>query len=907
MGKATIISHVGHGQYTVDIEIDVTYLNQIKKQLEADYSRLLFKDKTDAEYAVSQASATLQAAQDAVDMAMVNYNLDPTPDKFELIQQAALEAVRLSGDYRTAKNALDAVNTRLDAIRKRITSLTDNDQQKKRDVIWCVDLADGKKDRKLFHPGDVVATLEHSGQQAIGQNLQASYDPDTRIYDSDRDGIIANQHGLTPFEFLYAWTMQPPWQTWKHPYRTGIITGGNPDDGWTVRLDNTTSIDTGLPVNGIVDGRTLDAVHAQYMNCGDWAFGIGDHVVLKIVISGAATATVIEPTIIGFVEKPKKCLVDGFGYYALYYTGTPAEWQHISAANGAWTKLPSYSNDLTAHAFDAGSDPTVRSWIGLDIDDDAPTLEFIQNGDYIYLSGTSIATRRTDQSWRILGSGLSQKRRYLYAIFGRSGDSTNLYVGRKDLRVGTTDSDDVSTATVNLTGSAIAGSTINGAINIGDDALLMGFSASESKITASLSVDREWIFYGPIALGAHAVSGLLGGKFSFNASCTRALSMWDFTHGALRTPQATPVSGCTWADPGTYPSTWKERLELTIEAPDARTLDATGIAFANYGRQGGIAHTYSQIETWSYSPDGDAEPGNWTGVGTTDRRITHGYSGTYQIDVGFIEDTEIGLFIQGVGETVITSTDTVTQIDNGTVVYWDYNSSSAGSRGLNYSCPALGITAAQGVFSYDGETQNHSGKTADGTYYTSGSYSYSFTDGEIAAIDLDAALVGVNNRTLLSFGTGGILTQGPPAEAWSSSTEVVKEFGVLIAGTEVDASSVQISSTPSYDTGLISDTTYLWDIGEDIGYYESLWSSTVEYAYDWTGVDYDFAGSAGSIAYPYLTAKGARSAANKTLATWSHQRNPSHTTEYGSYLTGGNLQILDELADPVIYRAIHAV
>ena len=94
MGKATIISHAGHGQYTVDVEIDTTYLTQIINQLDAEYARLLFTDKANAEAAESAAASALSTAQAAVDAAIFAYQLDPTEEKRQAIDAAAIEAVK---------------------------------------------------------------------------------------------------------------------------------------------------------------------------------------------------------------------------------------------------------------------------------------------------------------------------------------------------------------------------------------------------------------------------------------------------------------------------------------------------------------------------------------------------------------------------------------------------------------------------------------------------------------------------------------------------------------------------------------------------------------------------------------------------------------------------------------------
>lgn len=917
MSKAIVISHSGHGQYVVDVVYNTEYLQQLISKLDEEYTRLLINDLPDATVESSSTLSVLQAAQADVDLAIFTYNLTQTDENLQEIQRLTIEAAEKSKAYKIAKRALDAIKTRMDAIRRRLNNLRSNDQERKRDLLWCVDLADGKKDRKLFRPGDEVGVIEISGDADTGQCLLPSYAPGWD-YDVNTDGFLANINGLTPFEFLYNWTLLSGWQKWDFRYRSGEIIDGNPDDGWTVRLDNTKSSQQGLEVNTITSGRLLEGIHASYMSCDDYAFGIGDHVIVDITISGAPTATAIDGTIIGFVDNPKPCLVSGFGYWAYGDGGATQEWQHVSHDAGPWQMQHPYVTDLTS-TVGGGSDPTIRSWVGKDVDEDASVLEWLTNGSAIYQSGQKIANVPTDETWRVLGAALSPQNKYLYAVMGYSSAGTNVWLCRKDLQNETTDSEDESGgSTINLSCTATATASVNGIINLNDDALLQGYANAEATVSATLSVEREWVKYGPVDLGTDAFNGI-GGLFHFNASCSRALSMWDFVHGAKRTPQATPGGGASWHPTvSVYDDFWKEKLEFTIDAPDASTLAKAGITLTNHGRQGYIVKSYHLVTDYTYGSRVDKtteSPREYAYGSTIATTEINSLTGSYQTNIGFFDDTEIGVYLTGSGSDQTESIRNTAVSISGISYHFDvnYSSNRVSDFALNLSVPALEILLPMAIWEVDvTNTGTESEHNENSTFIV--------TRGIVAAFDYDAFLIAHDaveyNYSYVNNCTGGSYT------AQTDTTLI--ERGHLYCGALLDESvgDPVVTSTPSSGSDTCGYSPHYAEYTDVYGGTPPPYQvpttvfgtglplhQVTEYAYDLTAgpdvLDDIFSFLTPSIGYENV--KGARGINGKYMAYWQNSRTPGDVKEYKAYLTGGDPFTLDTLSDPVIYRGIHAV
>lgn len=160
MGKGTIISHTGDGQYQVSVQYNV--------------------ERVQAEKAANLAKIANLEAQIA----------EETDDQ-------KLNVLKLQ------KLSLEKRNEVLDAI-----------PESKEVTAWCADLTEDLT-------GD-VGLIEVPGE-SVAFNIQPGYEGNA-AYNATRDGQLTPTLAMTPAAAFYNLAMLPGWQKWKPTYRYGTIT-----------------------------------------------------------------------------------------------------------------------------------------------------------------------------------------------------------------------------------------------------------------------------------------------------------------------------------------------------------------------------------------------------------------------------------------------------------------------------------------------------------------------------------------------------------------------------------------------------------------------------------------------------------------------------------------------------------
>lgn len=217
MGKGTIITSLGDGEYTVELT--------------------LMRERFDA----AIASMTAQIAT------LTTYiNILP---------------------YGTAKTLAQLKRT---ALQKRITYMEANFIDDPTVTAWCADSTDDLT--------GAVGTIEVPGERGTAQ-VQPGYDGNA-AYDSDRDGQLARNLNL-PVDgagTFYNLAMLPGWQKWKPTFRYGTITAKPTQDTADVTLDAAISSQQDLDIN---QSTTLSAVPISYETCDGGIFGVSDEVLVR--------------------------------------------------------------------------------------------------------------------------------------------------------------------------------------------------------------------------------------------------------------------------------------------------------------------------------------------------------------------------------------------------------------------------------------------------------------------------------------------------------------------------------------------------------------------------------------------------------------------------------------------------
>ncbi|WP_319577671.1 hypothetical protein [uncultured Desulfobacter sp.] len=250
MGKGTINSHIGDGQYFLIV----------------NYNRDLY-DKT-------------VAALDA--------------------KIAGLAAKLIEIGY--GNNGYDLAKLEKTALEKRKNELENFVPDDKIITAWCADLTDDLS--------GVVATVEVPGESAHVQ-IMPGYDG-RADYVAAEHGQLTPTMAHTAAGAFYNLAMLPGWQKWKPTFRYGIISNIDTDaHTCDVNIDAATSSQQELEIN---QGTALSDVPIKYMNCDSIAFEDGDTVLVKFENQDWGSPKVIgfkekpKPCSVGFYIRPR---IDG--------------------------------------------------------------------------------------------------------------------------------------------------------------------------------------------------------------------------------------------------------------------------------------------------------------------------------------------------------------------------------------------------------------------------------------------------------------------------------------------------------------------------------------------------------------------------------------------------------------------
>lgn len=185
MGKGTIISELGDGQYGVQLNFHRVHVDEKISELNSRISDL-----------------------------------------------TAYIATLADGDEKTAAELL------LTSYEKKKAYLQDNMPDDLTVKAWCADMTTGLTGE--------VGTIEVPGERGE-VNIQPGYNGNA-AYDIDRDGQLQPAIAGNPFNVLYNWCLLPAWQKWMPTYRYGTISNLS-GDTCTVTLDDANSSQQDLDIN----------------------------------------------------------------------------------------------------------------------------------------------------------------------------------------------------------------------------------------------------------------------------------------------------------------------------------------------------------------------------------------------------------------------------------------------------------------------------------------------------------------------------------------------------------------------------------------------------------------------------------------------------------------------------------
>jgi len=326
MGKATILSHLGNGQYSVRIHYDTTWIDTKTTMLEWERDAILEK-KAELQEDYDKADTDLKAAEAKVSTAISEFNtwlgqFNGDPDgaidlkasaEYTAMIEATKKAIEASKTYNEAKLLYTDAENRLKSI----------------DETLAKDKSDGQQDALSQNNGPIltgeVAVMPLSLEPTYHTNILPGYTgnltqvPNHPPYSVGTHGNRVLNKQQPWHEYLAAWTMFEAMQKWRPVYLEATLTALDEDtDTGTVDL---------LAVGDQENGGVFTGVSVTYMSCNSAAFRIGDKVVVKIANNtiGANLYTAGNMTIVGFKENPRDC-----GRLKIEFTsqltGDPVRW-----------------------------------------------------------------------------------------------------------------------------------------------------------------------------------------------------------------------------------------------------------------------------------------------------------------------------------------------------------------------------------------------------------------------------------------------------------------------------------------------------------------------------------------------------------------------------------------------------
>ena len=191
MGKATIISEVGSGQYTVS---------------------LVYAGRARVTAWVADLTAKIAALEAAI------AGMDPGMEK--TIAELRVQSFVKKRQYYESKMPSDRTVT-----------------------IWCAD--------KTESLTGSVGTIEVPGERHDGVNIQPGHDANA-VYDAARDGQLLPSVATSAMASYFNRAIMPGWQKWKPTYRYGTVVADSIDFGantCSVCLDPAYSSQQNLDIN----------------------------------------------------------------------------------------------------------------------------------------------------------------------------------------------------------------------------------------------------------------------------------------------------------------------------------------------------------------------------------------------------------------------------------------------------------------------------------------------------------------------------------------------------------------------------------------------------------------------------------------------------------------------------------
>ena len=337
MGKATILSHLGAGQYSIlytpeigESTARIAELEVLKTALDAQLysSNGLVEARSAAETVYNNATAAFDVALS--DWAACASTLPPCADQIALMQtvmQRGTARAEAGRALTVIRSAIAENRSQYYAVTQEIAYLNSTKNGSGGGIMsaWCIDY----DPESIIPASSVVGTVETYGAKggyAGGYlprkwiNVQTSAEPD---YAMARDHCVKPLSAIKTAAMFYNWCQWLYVMSRNPQHAVGVVQAKfSPSQTYLdVELFGTTpgaSQPAGYPFVPGESSVMLLNVPVDYLSCGAGAFEAGDLAIVRF--SGVNRA---DPTVIGFASNPADCpsCAHGLVYNGRLYVG----------------------------------------------------------------------------------------------------------------------------------------------------------------------------------------------------------------------------------------------------------------------------------------------------------------------------------------------------------------------------------------------------------------------------------------------------------------------------------------------------------------------------------------------------------------------------------------------------------
>lgn len=314
MGRGTINTELGDGEYTIDVDYGTLVLEERISQIDARLAEISdIIDNIDT--ALTEKNVVFLAAKQTLDDAINFYRtalmVDPegAADEKAAVDLATTGFFDVRGEYEVLARLkkqyeIEQLNLQERKGYLEAFDLSDTIQ------VWCADYT-------LQASGN-VSTIEVPGEPATTLISPGAQVP------VDADGLVTARVAQQSYQSYWNLGALPAWQKYLPTYRFGTLTFIDREaNTGNVTLEAATSTAQNLDIN---QTDTLEDVTFNYLRCNHAAFTVGDDVLIKFINQDWS-----QPEIIGFKQNPKQC---GYGFLRHWYTfnypeydaGDPLRW-----------------------------------------------------------------------------------------------------------------------------------------------------------------------------------------------------------------------------------------------------------------------------------------------------------------------------------------------------------------------------------------------------------------------------------------------------------------------------------------------------------------------------------------------------------------------------------------------------